>query len=190
MKSVFLTPGRLLQLLALAAALACGGCAKDDTGASSFFVHFGPGEGFSYRTGNNLPFGSQDPTDWTLDDKWSVTEQRLFAALPLSLNAEPQGLSQRSRIGFGGYPNPAVSALSFFYVAPVAVECQFIVVDNQFRVITAGNTPAPAPQTSFVLNLSKYARIQPGQLYRLYYVLYTGTTLYYKGHGDFKVTDQ
>ena len=190
MKPVFLTPGRPLQLLALAAALACGGCAKDDTGASSFFVHFGPGEGIDYRTGNNQPVGSADPTDWTLDETWSTTEQRLFAALPLSLNAEPQGRAQRSRMGFGGYPNPAVSALNFFYQAPAPVECQYIVVDNLFRVITAGSTPAPAPQTTFSLNLTKYARIQTGQRYRLYYVLYTGTTLYYKGHGDFKVVEQ
>ena len=189
MKLAFLSPCRPLQVLTLAAAMACGGCAKDDAGTSSFFVNFGPGEGIDYRTGNNQPVGSADATDWTLDDKWSATEQRLFATLPLSLNAEPQGLSQRNRISFGGYPNPAVNQLNFFYTAPVAVSCRYVVVDNLFRVIFENSTSAPATQTTFSLNLTKSARIKTGQRYRIYYVLYTGTTLYYKGHGDFKVVE-
>ena len=69
-----------LPVLFLAALL---GCSKSD---SNPIMDFGEGEGISYRNASNLPSGTQDPTDWTIDGDWNAQEQKLFAALGANLN--------------------------------------------------------------------------------------------------------
>ena len=76
---------RFLPILFLAALL---GCSKSDSNPS---IDFGPNDGISYRNASNMPSGTQDPTDWTIDGDWNAQEQKLFASLGANLNTSPQG---------------------------------------------------------------------------------------------------
>jgi hypothetical protein len=178
-----------LALLLLSALLVLGSCSKSESDTSSaLFINFGPGEGFSYRTATNFPTGTQDPTDWKLDGTWNTREQALFQTLGFDLNSTPQGQSRPSQIGCAGYPNPAVSQFNFFYTAPDVVSCKFVLVDAVYHVLTQNSTYAPSKQSTFAFDGDALG-LKRGQRYRVYYVLYSGTGFYGKGHGDIKIAE-
>ncbi len=168
---------RLPYLLLLPAMIACS---KSD---SSPTIDFGEGEGITYRDNNNLPSGPGDPTDWTVDSNWNPTERDLFKLITVNVNSTPQGTLD----GAGVFPNPVRSTTSFFYRTAVTVICKFVIVDKNFNVITEGSFSNPPSNPSTVaLDLSSN-NFQKGQRYRIYYLLYSGTALYTKGHGDIKI---
>ena len=171
---------RLPPMLLFALGLLLGSCSKKDTSPT---IDFGPNQGFSPRTSSNMPSGTQDPTDWTVDGDWNTQEQALFSALPIAVNGAATG----SFTG-GAYPNPAVTVVAFNYTIPGTASCKFIVVDNKYRVILENTPSAAAAGQTYHLNLTNSA-FQKGYLYRIYYLLYNGTTLYLKGHGDIKIAD-
>ncbi len=167
-----------LPVLFLAALL---GCSKSD---SNPIMDFGEGEGISYRNASNLPSGTQDPTDWTIDGDWNAQEQKLFAALGANLNTAPQGSA--TYIG-GAFPNPATQAVRFDYQIPRAALSKIVLVDKAYQVVATFDGPTTASTSySIELNLDN-GKFKKGQRYRLYYVLYNGTALYLKGHGDIRV---
>jgi hypothetical protein len=179
------SPKAFLIALIFSAPLLLPSCSKNESDASSsLFVNFGPGEGISYRDNNNRPVGPGDPTDWTQDGDWNSRERALFSSLGLSLNAAPQG--QSTRLGFAGYPNPAVSQFTFSYFVPDPVACRFVLVDGSYRVLTQGESSSRIKNGNFSVDGSRLS-LKSGKRYRVYYVLYTGTTLYAKGHGDIKI---
>ncbi|MBD2723313.1 hypothetical protein [Hymenobacter armeniacus] len=178
-----------LVLLVLGASLSLSSCSKSDSDASSsLFINFGPGAGYDMRTGNNLPMGQGDETDWKLDGKWNTTEQKLFQSLGLDLNGPVQN---PGKIYTAGYPNPAVGAFRFSYSsaqnAP-AVRCKVVVVNQVYQSLIEATSPGLSPNQDFQFDISG-SSFKRGQLYRVYYVMYSGTTLYHKGHGDIKVED-
>lgn len=177
-------------LLLLAAALVLSNCSKNESDASSgLFVNFGPGEGFSYRTGNNLPGGYQDPTDWQLDGQWNAREAGLFSAIGLDVNAAPQLVpNSPPRTYFTAYPNPCLSEFRFSYSTPTPVLCKAVVVNRFYQPLTEFASPQASTRLDFSVNLAGKG-FGPGGLYRIYYVLYNGTTLYGKGHGDIKIAE-
>ncbi|MFC7667452.1 hypothetical protein ACFQT0_08660 [Hymenobacter humi] len=91
---------RLLPVLLSFSLLACS---KSD---SSPTINFGEGEGITYRSGNNMPAGPGDPTDWTSDATWNAQERALFPEINFDLN----GTQQTALIGPGyAFPNPALT---------------------------------------------------------------------------------
>ena len=169
---------RFLPILFLAALL---GCSKSDSNPS---IDFGPNDGISYRNASNMPSGTQDPTDWTIDGDWNAQEQKLFASLGANLNTSPQGSA--TYIG-GAFPNPATNAVSFSYQIPGTALSKIVLVDNAYQVVATFDGPTTASTSyAIALNLNN-GNYKKGQRYRLYYVLYNGTALYFKGHGDIRV---
>ena len=177
-------------LLLLSAALILSNCSKSESDASSgLFVNFGPGEGFSYRTGNNLPAGYEDPTDWQLDGQWNTREAGLFNALGLDVNATPQlGPNSSPQTYFTAYPNPCLGAFHFGYATSAPVFCKAVVVNRFYQPLNEFASPRVSTRLDFSVNVAGQG-FKPGSLYRVYYVLYNGTTLYGKGHGDIKIAE-
>ncbi|MCI1189638.1 hypothetical protein MON38_19620 [Hymenobacter sp. DH14] len=171
---------QLPVLVVLCSALAFGNCKLNNTPPPPDTIYFGADEGISYRTDQNVANGPQDPTDWTLDATWNSTEQSLFASLGIDLN----GASQGTATNISAYPNPATAATTFRYDTPDAVSCQGIAVGNTYQSYYMRTFSTPARNLVLPLDLSAFPK---GQRYRLYYVLYNGSKLYYKGHGDFRV---
>ena len=173
------TQWQIPVLVLLGSALVFGNCKIGNTPPPDT-IYFGADEGISYRTDQNAVAGPQDPTDWTLDRNWIATEQSLFASLGLDLNGLPQGAASN----ISAYPNPATTAATFRYDTPDAVSCQVVVVGNTYQSYYMRNFPTPARNLVLPLDLTAFPK---GQRYRVYYVLYTGNSLYYKGHGDIKI---
>ena len=166
--------------------LALAGCHKAD---DSPRIDFGPGVGFSYRDGYNLPVGFQDPTDWTTDATWNAQETGLFPELSLTLNApQPSNAIEATYI----YPNPAQTSTWGFASRQTAagtrpdftVAAVLVGADYQPIMRIPHGTSA---QGHFTAGFD-YAKLgmQPNTLYRLYYVLYDSGGLLYKGHGDIR----
>ncbi len=65
------------------------------------------------------------------------------------------------------------------------VACKIVVVNASYRVITESGSTTPTRELTLMVDLTRNG-FSNGQRYRLYYVLYNGSTLYYKGHGDIK----
>ena len=132
---------------------------------------------------NNYPLGTSDPTDWTLDADWNTQERNLFKDLTINLNTTASGKISYLSV----YPNPISDDRAvFIFNSPMAVTCSFVVVDAKYQVVLPLQTSTTASRgQSFLLDVS--GGFQQGKLYRLYYVLRDGSTLYYKGHGDIKI---
>lgn len=159
-----------------------GACKKDASTADA--IDFGPNDGFSHRDAQNRSNGTQDPTDWTLDGAWNPKELALFQSLGLDANGQATGAAT---IG-GAFPNAASTATNFGYAIPGTAAGKIIIVDRNYQVIVESSTPNASGGYSFVFDLTRNGFLK-GQRYRLYYVLYNGSTLYYKGHGDIKVAE-
>ena len=180
MKPLLVLPDLALFLL-LPLALLLGDCSKKNTVPT---IDFGPNDGISYRNASNIPLGTQDPTDWTIDGDWNAQEQNLFTSLRANLNTSPQGSA--TYIG-GAFPNPATNAVRFEYQTPGTALSKIVFVDNNYQVMATFDGPTTASTSySITINLNN-GNYKKGQRYRLYYVLYNGTALYFKGHGDIRV---
>jgi hypothetical protein len=174
-------PKRLLLPMLLLGLAAC------HNSADSPRIDFGPGDGFSYRDGNNLPAGKQDPTDWTSDATWSEQEIKLFPDVKLNLNAaQPANFIESSYL----YPNPARASIWGFSSKQTAPNTQpdftvaAVLVGANYQVIQRV-APTSSSKGAFraAFDYDKLG-LQPGSLYRIYYVLYDASGLLYKGHGD------
>lgn len=170
-----------LVLLALLGLAACHKSAEKPR------IDFGPGTGFSYRDGSNFPAGQQDPSDWTSDATWNPEEINLFPALKLNLNApQPARSIEHTYL----YPNPAPTAVLGFASAKTASGTRpdfmvtAVLVGADYQVLQR-IAPTSSAKGEFEAAFD-YAGLglQPGTLYRLYYVLYDASGLLYKGHGD------
>jgi hypothetical protein len=181
---------KLLVLLALAGLATA--CHKDDEEPT---IDFGPNGGYSTRDGSNLPVSQTDPTDWTHDATWTSTEQGFFSALGLALGGSP---AQVGTWYSSAYPNPVrVDGYGNFTVlattgsqsttVPATVRVQLVIVDAKYKVLHTADMPAgKAVTVALSFPAAKYT---PGNLYRMYYVVYEPTQkmVYYRGHGDVKV---
>lgn len=153
-------------------------------------IDFGPDEGVSYRNHQNVPMGYTDDSDWTLDGKWNKQEVKLFADdLKVNVNSQPAG----DVFDLGFFPNPVEAggqATLLYRTALTNARLHLVFVDKKYKVLNRLDLPAAVggrygSQLLLDLPTSKFA---DKALYRLYYVFYNSdNTLYYKGHGDFKV---
>jgi hypothetical protein len=181
---------KLLLLLALTSLATA--CRKDNDEPT---IDFGPNNGFTMRTGTNLPTGQTDPTDWTHDATWNATEQGFFSTLGVALGGSP---TQVGTWYSSAYPNPVVAGGrgnftvlpttgSQSTTVPTTVRAQLVVVDARYKVLDTFD--APAGQAVTVDLAFPAAKYLAGNLYRVYYVVYEPTqkTVYYRGHGDVKV---
>jgi hypothetical protein len=63
---------------------------------------------------------------------------------------------------------------------------KLVIVDRKYRVLDTVATPSITG--SYTLRIAfDNSKYRTGEIYRLYYVFYQGSTLYYKGHGDIKI---
>ena len=172
---------RLLPFLLVPALLACS---KSDSNPE---IYFGEGEGISYRTGNNLPNGPYDPTDWTSDGEWNKQERALFADLNLDLNGPQQpGLVSSSQ----AFPNPSAGWATWGPQAQrnssggaTIYTVRAVIVNRKYEVL---RQIGPNDFTNDQRYSLDYVQIgmQPNEVHRLYYVVYNANGLVYKGHGD------
>ena len=170
----------LLLFTALATLAACN---KNDDSPT---IDFGLNGGITSRDASGRLQGNPDPTDWTLDGNWNQQEQDLFRSLGLDLNATATGNVTTTQII--AWPNPIGAGQAVFrYDTPVPVSCKFVIVDAKYQVVGPMLSSPAVRNAEFYYNVFSSA-YQQGKRYRLYYVLYDGTALYYKGHGDIKIS--
>lgn len=172
---------RFLPVLFLVSLL---GCSKSD---SNPIMDFGPGEGITYRTINNMPYGPQDPTDWTSDGEWNKQERALFADLGLDLNAAQQPAAP---IYTAVYPNPAMGGSANLTVqtqrlssGPVNYTFSAVLVDRNYRVLQRLSPNSISTGFAYAIDYAR-AGLGANELYRIYYVVRNASGLIYKGHGD------
>lgn len=180
--------GRLSLLFYLLCGLAfASSCSKKESepAASELLINFGPGLGYSPRDANNRPTGNPDPTDWTLDGKWNAKEADLFKSLAINVNDKPIGTASV----VGAYPNPATTSTKFSWSTPDATLCNIVVVDQSYQSIIGNSSSTPSLGGSSSFDLTRSSAFKKGQLFRIYYVMYNGATLYCKGHGDIKIAE-
>ncbi|MGI4761902.1 MAG: hypothetical protein ACRYF0_14435 [Janthinobacterium lividum] len=145
-------------------------------------IDFGPGGGITYRDVQSRLYRPEDPTDWTSDETWNQEELYNF---PIATNGPQQlGVVSRSL----AYPNPGkVSQVAWhFKLSPTApcpcsvyaklVNKRYDETDIYLADLAAGDSLQFMPKV-----------YDPGQLYRLYYLVYNNNTgMLYKGHGDLR----
>ena len=172
---------RLLPLLLLATLL---GCSKSDSNPA---IDFGEGEGITYRTGNNLPNGPFDLTDWTSDGEWNKQERALFADLNLDLNVPQQPSLAGSSYAF---PNPSAGQATWGLQAQrnssggvATYTARAVIVNRKYEVLGRIGPSNFTIGQQYSLNYTQIG-MQPNEVYRLYYVVYNAAGLVYKGHGD------
>lgn len=153
-------------------------------------VYFGPGESITHRDAQGRLNGPQDPNDWTSDSIWSGQETHLLNFLigagPSPLNG-PQQLATVSHTE--AWPNPAPDGQATWQirlsptapcpcvVSTVYVSRRYTEIDSRYDTLRAGD--------SLRVPLRTY---NPGQLYRLFYLVSNANGLLYKGHGDVRDT--
>jgi hypothetical protein len=171
---------KYLTLLITAAPL-LSNCKSEDTIPQ---IDFGPNGGITVRDNFNRLQGANDHTDWTLDATWNQQEQDLFKDLGVELNGSVTGTLS----SISAYPNPVGAGKTVLQLeSPTAVTCSFVVVNASYQEVLPLYT-APAANQMWAVSLDvSGANFQQGNLYRIYYVLRNGSTLYYKGHGDIKI---
>jgi hypothetical protein len=164
------------------------------TSDSNPIVDFGEGEGITYRTGNNLPGGFNDPTDWTSDATWNKQERALFADVNVDLN----GAQRPALISFSSvYPNPSWGGLTYWSIGPPyraasfpALSVRAVLVNRRYQsMLRLGPLTMTTNMLNFALDYPK-AGLSPRELYRLYYVVTDASGLVYKGHGDVRYDPQ
>jgi hypothetical protein len=148
-------------------------------------IDFGPDEGITYRDNNNNPVSKIDPSDWTLDGNWSKQEKKLFDGLGVDVNSTAQGVVRNISL----YPNPIETQGNFTYSVTASLSLKLVVVDRKYKVLL-NTTYAPPTVGHYAFNIDfTDSKFESGESYRMYYVFYQGSTLYYKGHGDIKMAD-
>lgn len=149
-------------------------------------IDFGPNEGIDYRDFNNNP-GPGDASDWTSDGTWNKQEKKLFDDLGINLNSTAQGGIRE--IFF--YPNPIETQGNFGYAktGTSSLTAKYVVVDRKYQVLQSGTLPSIVTGRNNIMLDFSGSKFESGEIYRMYYVFYQGSTLYYKGHGDIKMAD-
>lgn len=162
-------------------------CGRDYVGPD---LYFGPGESITHRDAQGRLNGPQDPDDWNSDSVWSGQELYLFYSPPRAglnpLNA-PQKLATVSHTEAWPNPTPDGQATWQIKLSPTApcpclvdmmyVDRRYTRIDLHYDTLRAGD--------SLRVPLRAY---DPGQLYRLFYLVSNANGLLYKGHGDVRDT--
>lgn len=174
---------RILPLAASCLLLCAFQCERQYEGPD---IDFGPGTGITSRDAQGHLLRPEDPTDWTSDATWNEQEMSHFAFPNITLNG-PQQLGAISQSL--AYPNPAPAGQVKWHLklSPTApcpcrmfaqlVSKRYTEADVYTAELAAGDSLQFAPKA-----------YDPGQLYRLYYIVFTNTSLLYKGHGDIRFT--
>lgn len=167
---------RYHTLLAFAAGLALvSACEK---------VNFGEDGGITEKDTFNRPAGHDDSSDWSSDATWKKQELELFKSLKLNLNGAQQGSVRE--ISF--FPNPVTTEAQLsLRQSGGSTRFAWVVVDRKYKVVREyADEALSSASTTFSINFSS---LKKGETYRMYYVFYTGSTLYSKGHGDIRIAD-
>ena len=173
-------------LLLATLCLGLAGCKHQETEPPT--IDFGPGDGFSHVDAGARANGTQDPSDWTSDATWNEQEKALFPKLSFELNG-----AQRPNLFVyaNAYPNPGASAIwrvegeNKATSLAVSYSAKLVLVNRAYEVLMQQG-PLTFP-SGYAVGLD-YAQLglQPGERYRLYYVLYNSDGLVCKGHGDIR----
>lgn len=127
-------------------------------------------------------YGSVDPSDWRLDDKWTKEEEGFFSVSKGVYNKSatytysPTDAVPISRNTFKVYPNPFTSSI-IFYQPFNAAKYNVRVIDKSKRVILAYDNVGTSP-----LRIDIPVSTET-QYYRVYYKIFDQSTVY-RGHGD------
>jgi hypothetical protein len=176
--------------------LALGGCSKNSTPAPA--IDFGLNDGYTGRNANWQLTSPVDPTDWTLDAAaWNGSETNLFAKYNLSFTnlATPTSLWQLT-----AHPNPVVlgaknqlTAMTDKTMATPTgsgeLRMAYVVVDANYAMQEWGDMSNINNNFGAIIKYDT-SKFRANTMYRIYYVMFDDIDkkIYYKGHGDIKVT--
>ncbi len=151
-------------------------------------VYFGPGESITHRDAQGRLNGPLDPNDWTSDTTWTGQEIYLLG-LPPGTGPNPlNGPQQLATVSHTeAWPNPAPTGQATWQIrlsptAPCPCTVGMVYVSRRYTEIDTRTATLQAGD-SLRVPLRTY---NPGQLYRLFYVVNNANGLLYKGHGDIR----
>jgi hypothetical protein len=175
--------------------LALGACSKDTTAPG---IDFGADNGYTIRDSRGILTYAADPTDWTNDAMWNRSETGLFSKYNLPLDKSSTLANGWNIIT---YPNPISEGgrnilLAQFNQLGAAIPAgagelrmAYAIVDANYTLQAEADVISSRNSFNIALQYDA-AKFHANTLYRIYYVMYddTNKTVYYKGHGDVKVT--
>lgn len=174
--------------------LALGACNKEATPAPA--IDFGANEGYTGWDATRQLTSPTDLTDWTTDATWNSSELGLFDMYHLSFT-QPQLPSNVWKLT--AHPNPVVLGSRNQLTAQLGtpnleipasnLRIAYALVDARYTKLEWGM--ADSVKKQFGASISYHpSKCSGNHLYRMYYVIFNTNdgTVYYKGHGDIKVT--
>jgi len=126
-----------------------------------------------------------DETDWTFDGNWTNEETLLFQTpTATQLANTASGTITMSP----GYPNPLTELQSVFIRSTTKAVMEIVVTDNMLNV-KKRNFSDILPGSINILSLYDQSIFENNRNYRVYYAFYSLTDgIFYKGHGDIKIS--
>ena len=128
--------------------------------------------------------GDEDPTDWTFDEKWESSVEKLIGS-----ECELSGIGNKSTvIVYPAFPNPTLSTSNFVVSVEEPCLMRIVIVDKYNTVYAKSCRHLDTGNNIMSFNLSAFA-VAVGGRYRLYYdFLDAADNVFYKGHGDLVLT--
>lgn len=85
------------------------------------------------------------------------------------------------------FPNPVETEGILTYQTPAnGLSIKLVIVDRKYKVLDTVANPSVTGSYNFLFAFDNN-KYRTGEIYRLYYMFYQNSTLYYKGHGDIKI---
>lgn len=126
-----------------------------------------------------------DISDWAQDANWTTQESSLLNFLrTISVTDSVAGFVQLS----GACPNPSAGKFALGINTEHACVMKLAVVNTEMHVIYYTCKAFTGGPILTAYDFTSLTAFRKNQNYRMYYGFYTaGDSLYYKGHGDFRI---
>ncbi len=127
-------------------------------------------------------FGTNDTTDWSFDDSWTVGELSLLSFKDSLVAGDS---TSGSIVISPAFPNPGNGTVFIGVNTEKACKMKTAVVDEDFHILYLDNRLFTGGPILTVHHLNTSTAFHTGCYYRMYYGFYNSKdSLYYKGHGD------
>lgn len=127
------------------------------------------------------PNGSQDNSDWTVNESWSNDVENLFSAIP---TGNLTGTNAGTVSMYPAYPNPCQNVYYLAVTPTTSCNMRFVIINENFAILQSGTVEAEPGINTYAIDISS---ISAG-LYRMYYSFESQTIpMFHKGHGDIMI---
>jgi len=131
--------------------------------------------------------GTIDATDWSNDSIWTSAESGLLSFYYADTLPQKDTLIGYIQMG-PACPNPSPGAIIIGYDTERGCKLKFVCVNTALEILHYENRILTGGPGLIALDFSSNTSFKKNENYRVYYGFYnTSDSLYYKGHGDFRI---